>query len=229
MLPLSPCSTVWILSPSIPLNTQAPFFWGWVRPDPPDKWLVLHSWGCCAVRTRVSLTLIPPTTHQIGQGGIKWEIKKVCDTMVQDISSFLASVKVSDMAAFLPMQNYCWLFLCYHSRTFKKEKIFNSSLLTQTKEITWFCSFLARRPTLWTFQNKITWVIVARGKEHGNGAIWLHAAAPSSGMCKHTCSGTTGTFRGAALDAEKVGRRPWQKTTAGSIWDNLLTRNNMKQ
>ena len=31
------------------------------------------------------------------------------------------------------------------------------------------------------------------------------AVAPSSGMCKHTRSGTTGTFRGAALDAERVG------------------------
>lgn len=55
------------------------------------------------------------------------------------------------------------------------------------------------------------------------------AVAPSSGMCKHTRSGTTGTFRGAASGAERVGRGPWQKTTAGSVWDNLLVRNNMKQ
>lgn len=31
--------------------------------------------------------------------------------------------------------------------------------------MTCFCSFLARRPTPWRFQNKIMWVIVATGKE----------------------------------------------------------------
>lgn len=55
------------------------------------------------------------------------------------------------------------------------------------------------------------------------------AVAPSSGMCKHRRSGTTGTFRGAASDAEREGREPWQKMTAGSVWDNLLARNNMEQ
>lgn len=86
---------------------------------------------CC--RTYVSLTQIPPTAHQKGQWGMKGEFNKIFDTMLQDTSSFLASVKVSDTTAFLPVPNYFWLFLSYHSRTLKRENIFNSSLLTQTK------------------------------------------------------------------------------------------------
>lgn len=55
------------------------------------------------------------------------------------------------------------------------------------------------------------------------------AAAPSLGMSEDTRLGTTGTFRGSTLGAERAGEGPWQEMAAGSVWDNLLTRNKKQQ
>lgn len=107
----------WVLSSRTPPDPQCS------APEAP--WASLMACpsflGFCAVRVHFLLTHIPPTSHQKWQRGRKQESKSSFAVMVQKVSSFLASIKLSDMTVFLPRQNYC-CFSVTTSRIFKKEK-----------------------------------------------------------------------------------------------------------
>lgn len=192
MLLLFSCSPVWVLSCSTLLDPEAPPSEVAGTQSSLDQWLVLRAWGCCAVRTCVSLTQIPPTTPQIGQGGIKWEFKN--ESLIQWGRTF------SIIQAVWNSQT-CWLFYlckiiadCFSFTTpgcLNREKILEFLSFDSNQINDMFLQLFSKKtyPMNISKQNHVSHCCY-RKREHGDGAIGLHGYGHQKRPWVRECANT---------------------------------------